>query len=171
MADRPVILIVFTSWSGNTETVAGAMAEGAKGAGNGNVDVILKRAGKTGHGDIENASSVAFGSPTYYSYMSGELKSFFDGALAFKSAFEGKPVVAFATGEGGQIKCIQSIEGILEFFNVEFVQRSDILSAGLAVQGKPDARALSQAKAMGRKLGDRGVDFACRRNSKNIVVG
>jgi len=83
--------------------VAGAMAEGSKGAGNGNVDVVLKRAGETRRDDIESASSIAFGSPTYYSYMSGELKSFFDGALAFKNAFEGKPVVAFATGEGGQL--------------------------------------------------------------------
>ena len=171
MADRPNILIIFTSWSGNTEALAAAIAEGAKGAGNGNVDVTLKRASKADRRDIENASALAFGSPTYYSYMSGEMKTLFDNALPFKDSFYKKPSIAFATGNGGQLKCIESIEGILEFFEVSFVQRSDILSAGLAVQGKPDAAALRQAKAIGRKLGDEGVGYACRQKSKNIVVG
>lgn len=171
MADRPGILVIFTSWSGNTEALAAAIAEGAKGAGNGNVDVMIKRAREVQRGDIENSSAIAFGSPTYYSYMSGELKTLFDEALSFRGAFEGKPVIAFATGHGGQLKCIQSIEDILEFFGVKFVQRSDILSAGLAVQGRPDEGALRQAKAAGRKLGDAGVEFLCGKRSKNIIIG
>lgn len=171
MADRPGILVIFTSWGGNTEALATAIAEGARGAGNGNVDVTVKRARDVRRSDIEAASALAFGSPTSYSYMSGELKTLFDDALADKEAFEGKPVIAFATGKGGQLKCIQSIEGILEFFNVHFVQRSDILSAGLAVQGKPDPGALAQARSIGRKLGDAGVQHACRLRGKDIVVG
>lgn len=171
MADRPNILIIYTSWSGNTESLASAIAGGAKGAGNGNVDVSMKRAREAKRSDIESASAIAFGSPTYYSYMSGELKSFFDEALPYKSMFEGKPVIAFATGNGGQLMCIQSIESILEFFGVEFIQRSDILSAGLAVQGMPDEGALRQAKAIGRKLGDAGVNYTCRQKSKNIITG
>ena len=171
MADRPVILIVFTSWGGNTEKLAEAIAQGARGAGNGNVDVIVKRAFETGRSDLESASAIGFGSPTYYSYMSGELKTFFDRALPFRETLEGKPVIAFATGEGGQLTCIRSIEGILEFFNVSFVQRSDILSAGLAVQGMPDEGALREARAAGRKLGDAGVDHLCSRRSENIIVG
>ena len=171
MADRPNILIVFTSWSGNTEALASAIAEGAKSAGNGNVDVTLKRASETDRRDIESASALAFGSPTYYSYMSGEMKTLFDNALSYKDAFYKQPAIAFATGNGGQLKCIQSIESILEFFEVGFVQRSDILSAGLAVQGRPDEAALRQARALGRKLGDEGVGYACRQKGKNIVIG
>lgn len=171
MADRPHILIIFTSWTGNTEALAAAIAEGAQGAGNGNVDVTLKRASETSRPDIEDASALAFGSPTYYSYMSGEMKTLFDNALPFKDTLYKKPAIAFATGNGGQLKCIQSIEGILEFFEVSFVQRSDIISAGLAVQGKPDDSALRQARAIGRKLGDEGVGYACRQKGKNIVVG
>ncbi|HTY91853.1 MAG TPA: flavodoxin domain-containing protein [Methanocella sp.] len=171
MADRPNILIIFTSWSGNTEALAEAIAGGARGAGNGNVDVTVKRAGDTGRGDIEKASALAFGSPTYYSYMSGEMKTLFDKALPFRDAFYKKPAIAFATGNGGQQKCIESIERILEFFEVTFVQRSDILSAGLAVQGKPDEGALRQAKAIGRKLGDAGIAYACSLGRKNIITG
>lgn len=171
MADRPRILIIYTSWSGNTEALARAIAEGASEAGNKNVEVEIKRARDVGRQDIENASALAFGSPTYYSYMSGELKTLFDNALPYKDAFYSKPVVAFATGNGGQLKCIQSIEAILELFEAMFIQKSDILSAGLAVQGKPDERALRDAKAIGKKLGDAGVGYACRRGSKNIIVG
>ncbi len=170
MADRPNILIIFTSWSGNTEALAEAIAEGARGAGNGNVDVIVKRANKTGRGDIDKASALAFGSPTYYSYMSGEMKTLFDRALPYKDMFYRKPAIAFATGEGGQLRCIQSIEGILELFEVSFVQKSDILTAGLAVQGKPDEGAMRQAKAIGRKLGDAGVAYACTQGRKNIIA-
>jgi len=91
MADRPNILIVFTSWSGNTRALAEAIAEGAKGAGNGNVDVTVKRARDTRRSDIESASAVAFGSPTYYSYMSGELKALFDIASRSKTRFTESP--------------------------------------------------------------------------------
>ncbi len=170
MAERPGILIIFSSRGGHTEEVARAMADGAKGAGNGNVDVIVKRARETGRADIEKASALAFGSPTYFSYMSGELKTLFDEALPYKNAFEGKPAIAFATGNGGQLKCIQSIEGILEFFHASFVQKSDILSAGLAVQGKPDEGALGQARAIGKKVGDAAVQFACGQGRKYITA-
>ncbi|HTX43804.1 MAG TPA: NAD(P)H-dependent oxidoreductase [Methanocella sp.] len=165
------ILVVFTSWSGNTEALARAIADGASEAGNRNVDVQLKKARDTGRADIEGAAALAFGSPTYYSYMSGELKTLFDGALRYKDAFYGKPAIAFATGNGGQLKCIQSIEAILEFFEALLIQKSDIFSAGLAVQGRPDESALKQAKAAGRKLGDAGVDYVCALRSKNIIMG
>lgn len=171
MADRPIMLVIYTSRSGNTEAVAMAIAEGASGAGNGNVDVTVKRAKDVERRDIEGASALAFGSPTYYSYMSGEMKTLFDNALPYKDAFYKKPAMAFATGDGGQLKCIQSIEGILEFFEVTFVQRSDILSAGLGIQGSPDEGALRQAKAAGRKLGDSGVGYACSLARKNIITG
>lgn len=170
MADRPRILVIYTSYGGNTEEVAKAIAEGAREAGNRNVEVAMKRASETGKEDIENASALAFGSPTYYSYMSGEMKTLFDNALPYKSAFEGKPALAFATGDGGQIKCIQSIESILEFFSVKFVQKSDILSAGIAIQGRPDEKALSQAHAIGKKLGESGVQFTCDQGRKSITT-
>jgi len=171
MADRPLILIIYTSRGGNTEALARAIAEGAAEAGNRNVDVAVKRAGDVERRDIERASAVAFGSPTYYSYMSGELKALFDDALPYRDAFYQKPGVAFATGNGGQLKCIQSIEGILEFLELLLVQRSDIISAGLAVQGRPGAGDMEKAKAAGRKLGDSGVEYACRRGSEGITIG
>ncbi len=170
MVDRPGILVIYTSLSGNTEALARAIVEGASQAGNSNVDVAIKRARDVEKTDIENASALAFGSPTYFSYMSGEMKMLFDRALPYRSAFEHKPAFAFATGEGGQLKCIESIENILGSFGVNLIEKTDILSAGLAIQGKPEEGAIKQARAAGRKLGDSGVQYVCDRESKNIIM-
>lgn len=164
MPDKPKILIVYSSLSGNTEALANAIADGARSAQN--VTVVIKHARDVDRSDIESASAMAFGSPTYFSYMSGEMKTLFDKFLSFKSAFEGKPVIAFATGEGGQIKCIESIEGILQYFGVKFIQRSDILSAGLAVQGRPDENTKKMAGQTGRKLADAGIEYLCDKLSQ-----
>ncbi|WP_174590656.1 flavodoxin family protein [Methanocella conradii] len=169
--NRPRILIVYTSRSGNTEALARALAEGAAEAGNRNVEVVVKKARDVSRQDIEEACALAFGSPTYYSYMSGELKTLFDDALLYKDSFYSKPTVVFATGNGGQSKCVESIEAILELFEAMLIQKSDILSPGLAVQGKPDDGALGQARAVGRRLGEAGVEYACRKGSEGIIVG
>jgi len=171
MVDKPRILVIYSSLSGHTEALARAIADGARGGQN--VEVEVRRARDVGPDDVARAGAIAFGSPTYFSYMSGELKTLFDTALPFKERFEGKPAVAFGTGEGGQLKCIESIENILSFFGVSFVQRSDILSAGLAVQGMPDEGALKMAKAVGKKLSDAGIHYICERakREQGIVMG
>jgi NAD(P)H dehydrogenase (quinone) len=171
MVDKPRILVIYTSMSGHTETLARAIADGARGGQN--IEVELKRAKDVTPDDIGRASAIAFGSPTYFSYMSGELKSLFDGALPHKDRFEGKPAIAFGTGAGGQLKAIESIENILSYFGVQFVQKSDILSAGLAVQGTPDEGALKLAKQVGKKLSDAGIHYVCEKakEEKGLVIG
>lgn len=171
MVEKPFTLIVFTSMSGHTEALANALAEGALQMKNTTAEV--KRARNVTPEDIGRAAAIAFGSPTYFSYMSGELKMLFDEFLPFKEKFQGKPVIAFATGDGGQLKCIQSIEGILESFGVDLVHRSDILTAGLAVQGMPDQKAKNEAVQAGRKLADAGVCFACRKatGEQGVTIG
>lgn len=168
MAEKPLTLVIFTSMSGHTEALANAIAEGARQMRNTTAEV--KRAKDVRPEDIGRASALAFGSPTYFSYMSGELKTLFDEFLPYKDRFQGKPVIAFATGDGGQSKCIESIESILEAFGVDLVHRSDILIAGLAVQGMPDQKAKNQAVEAGKKLADAGVCFACRKATEETGV-
>ena len=171
MVDKPRILVIYTSMSGHTESLARAIADGARTGQN--VGVELKRAREVVPDDLGRASAIAFGSPSYFSYMSGELKSLFDGLLPFKDRLAGKPAIAFGTGEGGQIKAIESIEGILSYFGVQFVQRSDILSSGLATQGAPDERALKMAKQIGKKLSEAGIKHVCEqaKHEQGIVIG
>ena len=171
MVDKPRILIIYTSMSGHTEALARAIADGARGGQN--VEVDFKRARDVAPDDIGRAAAIAFGSPSYFSYMSGELKSLFDAMLPLKGKLAGKPAIAFGTGEGGQIKAIESIENILSYFGVQFVQRSDILSAGLATQGTPDERALRMAKQVGKKLSEAGTHYVCEKakEEKGIIIG
>jgi NAD(P)H dehydrogenase (quinone) len=171
MVDKPRILVVYSSMSGHTEALARAIADGARDGQN--VEAEVRRARDVVPDDVARASALAFGSPTYYSYMSGELKTLFDNALPWKDRFEGKPAVAFGTGEGGQLKSIESIENILSFFGVRFVQKSDILSAGLAVQGMPDEGALKMAKTIGKKLSEAGIEYVCEKakREQGIVIG
>jgi NAD(P)H dehydrogenase (quinone) len=164
----PRILVIYTSMSGHTEALARAIADGARTGQN--VEIEMKRARDVTPDDIGRASAIAFGSPSYFSYMSGELKSLFDGALPFKDRLEGKPAIAFGTGEGGQIKAIESIENILSYFGVQFVQRSDILSAGLATQGAPDEHALKMAKQVGKKLSEAGIHHVCEQAKREQGV-
>ena len=171
MADKPFTLIIYTSMSGHTEALARALADGARQSRNTSAD--LKRARDVTPEDIDKASALAFGSPTYFSYMSGELKMFFDEFLIRKDKFKGKPAIAFATGDGGQLKCIQSIEDIMEYFEVDMVHRSDIISAGLAIQGVPDENALKTARNVGTKLAEAGKCLVCREatEKEGVTIG
>jgi NAD(P)H dehydrogenase (quinone) len=171
IVDKPRILVIYSSMSGHTEALARAIADGARGGQN--VEVELNRARDVGPDDVARASALAFGSPTYYSYMSDELKTLFDNAPPYKERFDGKPAVAFGAGEGGELKCIESIENILQFFGVKFVQKSDIPSVGLAVQGMPDESALKMAKQVGKKLSEVGIERVCEKakREQGIVMG
>jgi flavodoxin len=67
------ILIVYHSQSGNTESMARAVAEGAKEAG---ANVTLKKAAEADTNDLMNCDLLAIGTPNYFSYMAGMVKDF-----------------------------------------------------------------------------------------------
>ena len=104
------ILVVYYSGTGNTKAMAQTVAEGVKEVAG--VEAVLKEAEQVSVSDLVNADALAFGSPTYFSYMAGVLKAIFDKAYLSRSQIRGKPFAAFASGGGGQVKSLQSIESI-----------------------------------------------------------
>lgn len=70
------VLIVYHSASGNTEKMAQAVAEGAKGISG--AKVLLKRVGEVAAEDLVSSDAVIVGTPVYFGNMSGEVKTFFD---------------------------------------------------------------------------------------------
>jgi NAD(P)H dehydrogenase (quinone) len=66
------ILVVFDSKSGNTGTMALAVARGAEQAGD--LEVAVKRAEETKNSDLLAADGIIMGSPTYFGQMSANLK-------------------------------------------------------------------------------------------------
>ena len=86
------ILVVYYSGTGNTRAMAEAVVEGANQVAG--IEVILKEAEQTSVNDLVNADALAFGSPTYFSYMAGVLKAIFDKAYLSRSQIRGKPFAA-----------------------------------------------------------------------------
>ena len=70
------ILIVYHSQSGNTETMAQAVAKGAEQITS--VNTMLRKAADTRTEDLLACSGIAIGTPEYFGYMSGAIKDFFD---------------------------------------------------------------------------------------------
>lgn len=104
------ILVAYCSRTGNTEKMANAVAEGAKRVSG--TQVILKKAQDVLIDEAASADGFAFGSPTYFGHMAGLLQNLLEEAYISKSEFSGKPFVAFASGGGGPVQGLESIEGI-----------------------------------------------------------
>jgi NAD(P)H dehydrogenase (quinone) len=118
------ILVLYYSSYGHIETMAGAVAEGARGAG---AQVDLKRVpetvptevAKASHFKLDQAAPIAtidelanydaiiFGTPTRFGNMAGQMRNFLDqaGGLWFQNKMVGKVSSVFtssATQHGGQ---------------------------------------------------------------------
>lgn len=98
------VLVAYHSLSGNTERMAEAVVEGAKGLPG--TDVVLKRVGQVTADDLFSSDAIIVGSPVYWSNMSGEVKTFFDN-WQFKFGvfpeFRMKNKIGAAFATGGQI--------------------------------------------------------------------
>ena len=139
----PKILVLYYSTYGHIETMAEAIAEGARGAG---AIVDIKRVPETvpqeiaaaNHfkldqkapvasvADLENYDAIIVGTGTRFGRMSGQMASFLDGAggLWMKGALNGKVGAAFtstATQHGGQETTLFSIITNLLHFGMTIV--------------------------------------------------
>jgi len=138
-------LVVYYSGTGNTRAMAQAVAEGAKTVAD--VEVILKEAEQASVNDLVDADAIAFGSPTYFSYMAGVLKTLFDKAWLSRSEIEGKPFAAFTSGAGSQARSLQSIENIGTSCGLQKA------CPGVAVAGMPTESQNETCRSLGAALG------------------
>src|SRR5208283_5694404 len=111
----PKVLVGYYSKTGNTKQVAEAIAEGAKSVKG--VNVEIKKVEDISAKEAVEADGFAFGSPSYFSMISGPLLTLLTELYFVREKLAGKPMVAFATGVGGQTKAIGNIESILKAFN------------------------------------------------------
>ncbi len=138
------ILVIYDSRTGNTEKLAHAVANGARKIPG--VEVILKRARDITPEDMSSADAYAFGSPSHFSIMSGEILTLFTNIYPQRHMLAGKPACVFTTGAGSQVTALENIEKILGAFNPKWVK------PGVAVEGAPQAKDLEQAEKLGEKL-------------------
>ncbi len=64
----------------------------------------MKRARDVKPDDVVSADGYAFGSHSAFEYMGGELKMLFEELYHVRDKISGKPVLLFASGQGGQLQ-------------------------------------------------------------------
>lgn len=138
------VLVVYDSRTGNTEKLAQAVANGAKKVPG--VEVVIKKAMEVHPEDVANTDAFAFGSPSHFSIMSGEILTMFTNLYPHRHNLAGKPACIFTTGSGSQVTALENIERILGTFNPKWIK------PGIAVEGAPKQKDLEQAEKLGEKL-------------------
>jgi NAD(P)H dehydrogenase (quinone) len=138
------VLVVYHSGTGNTKAMAQAVADGVKEVVG--VEALLKEAHEASVSDLVNADALAFGSPTYFSYMAGVVKAIFDKAYLSRSQLRGKPFAAFASGGGGEVNSVQSIESVAASCGLRKV------CEGVTVGGMPTESETQDCRRLGATL-------------------
>ena len=94
----PRMLIIYYTRSGNTETMAEHVAEGARGVKGLQVDVRSVDAVKPD--DLLEPDAIVVGSPVYFGTMAAEIKKIIDDSVVHFTKLDGKVGGAF-TSSGG----------------------------------------------------------------------
>lgn len=139
------IAVVYYSKSGNTEKMAQLVAEGCKQVPGAEVSLVkLPRANLD---EVLDADGYCIGSPDYFSYVAGHVKTFFDEALQHKQALSGKPFAAFGT-HGGGARVLGHLEQLGQAIGLRRVRE------GLMCQGAPKAQDEDACRALGRAVAE-----------------
>jgi NAD(P)H dehydrogenase (quinone) len=126
----PKILVVYDSKSGNTETMALAVAKGAEQAGD--LEVTVKKAEETKNSDLLAADGIIMGSPTYFGQMS-----------AFTSSG--------GTASGGETTLLSIVQAML--IHGMIVQgRAGDKHYGVAVTGASNKEDLAECEELGKRV-------------------
>jgi NAD(P)H dehydrogenase (quinone) len=138
------VLVAYYSKSGNTKQMAELVAEGARAAG---AEAELVRADEADFGNLGSYDGFALGTPDYFTYMAGQLKIFFDEALAHKQTILNRPAVCFVSHGGGG-GAIESVERLAKSIGLKQAADSAV------VKGAPTGDAADECRALGRELAE-----------------
>ena len=105
------LIIAYNSKTGNTKKIAESISEGAKSVSG--VNVVLKNVESIDAKEAAEADGFAFGSPSYFSIMSGPMLSLLTELYFLKDKLANKPMATFATGAGTQAKTVFNNEPLL----------------------------------------------------------
>ena len=146
------VLVLFHSQEhGNTAAMADAIAEGV-GAAGADVRLVNTNQERLCIDDYRSVDAAAFGSPDYYSYIAGGMKTFLDDwFIAKKSDASGltdKPYGLFYSHGGGG-----AVVGPLEKL---FARMGPKVGDTIESRGRPDGDVLDACRQLGRDLASAG---------------
>ncbi len=114
---KKVLIIYHSQQYGNTKILAEALADGVREAGAA-VELINTNEHRVAMQEFMSADAVALGSPDYFSYPAGTIKTFFDDMYLWDQSGEpvkGKPAVLFLS-HGGSGRAKQPLESFAQRF-------------------------------------------------------
>jgi multimeric flavodoxin WrbA len=138
------VYVIYHSDTGNTEKLARLVAEGAGSIAG--TEVKLVRAGELDYDAAAAADGIAIGSPDYFSYVAGQVKTFFDKALN-DARFKGKPCATFGT-HGGGAKVLGVLDALVKAVKLQPV------APGVLTKGAPDAKGAEDGRKLGKALAE-----------------
>jgi NAD(P)H dehydrogenase (quinone) len=146
------ILIIYDSYTGNTEKLARAVAKGARQVEG--AKVTVKKAERVKLPDLLAADGIIVGSPAYYGLMTAKLKEMFDKSVKLHGRLAGKVGAAFTTAGGNATGAETTLLSILTAMLIHgmVVQgRSNEKHFGAACVGKPDAKDVKFGEELGKR--------------------
>ena len=147
---KKILVIYHSQQFGNTKLLASALADGIRNAG-GEALMINTNERRVSPEDFIVADAAAIGTPDYYSYPAGTIKTFFDDLYLWDKegkSVKGKPAVLFMThGGGGRAK--QPFEGFADRF---FQRLGETVSSGRPVSDEAKNRCFNLGKELLLKL-------------------
>ncbi len=148
------ILIVYHSQGGNTEKMAGAVAQGAGEIEE--VQVLLKKAFDTSQEDLVACDGLLIGSPEYFGTMAGAVKDLFDRTYeklrGHKRIFR-KPYAVFISAGNDGSGALAQIEKICLGYQFKKVQPPVVSKGPLTEAVLSQCRELGQTMAAGCQAG------------------
>ena len=146
------ILVIYYSETGNTEVMAGIVADGVKEE---KVDAILKRVEDTRVDDLLKTDGIIIGSPTYYGLPAAPIKRLLDESVKYHGQLEGKVGGAFTSsgniGGGNETTIIAILEAFL-IHGMIICGTSKGDHYGPVSIGGPDKRAEKQCRELGKRV-------------------
>jgi len=145
------ILVLFHSQQyGNTKLLAEALAEGVQEVG-AEVELINTNEQRVTLDQFLAADAVAIGTPDYYSYLAGTIKTFFDDIYQWDQSGEpvkGKPAVLFFShGGGGRVR--QPLENFVARF---FDQLGEAVGSGRPISDEAKKKCFILGKELAEKV-------------------
>jgi flavodoxin I len=138
------ILVLYYSRTGNTEKMAKAVAEGAKTAGDLQVDLNYF----VEAGDLGDYDAICVGTPTYHHDMPIDIKTLFEEAASRGVNLKGKPGAVFGSfGWSGEAPKL-----VAEIMKNKFEMK--LTENPLLSKYTPDQGMLEQCKALGKRVAE-----------------
>jgi len=143
---RKIVVIYHSQQYGNTKILAEAFAEGAREAG-AEVNLINTNERRVTLEEFLATDAVAIGTPDYFSYVAGTIKTFFDDIYLWDQS--GKPVkgklaaLFFSCGSGGKVR--QPFESLVQRF---FQQVGETVGSERPISNEAKKKCLALGKEL-----------------------